>query len=124
MARIFYVHWNRDEAMETVRSLRDEGHIVIFHHSTEEGAGAEAWKSIRAKPPDAIIVSLSRLPSHGRRIAAVTTEYKALRDVPVIFVGGEDEKVAVARQEFPKARFCAPGPAALIKAIASMENMS
>lgn len=122
MARIFYVHWNKDEGMETVRALRDESHVVIFHFSTEEGAGAEAWKSIRAQPPDAIVVSLTRLPSHGRRIAAVTTQYKALRDVSVIFVGGEDEKVAVAKKEFPRARFCAP--AALIRTIASTEKTS
>jgi hypothetical protein len=106
MARLFYVHWDQEEGMATVRALRAEGHTVVFHHRTEEGAGAQAWKQIRAKPPDAIVISLSRLPSHGRRIAAVTSQYKALRAVPVVFVGGESEKVAVARKEFPGASFC------------------
>jgi CheY-like chemotaxis protein len=116
MTRIFYVHWNKDEAMETVRTLREAGHAVVLHHRIEEGAGADAWKSIKAKPPDALVISLERLPSHGRRIAAVTTESKKLRDVPVIFVGGEAEKVEVARQQFPAARFI--GPAALVKTLA------
>lgn len=108
MARVFYVHWNKEEGTETVRLLREVGHTVIFHYNTESGAGAEAWRSIRASPPDAIVVSLSRLPSHGRRIAAVTTQYKALRNVPVVFVGGEKEKVAVAKKEFPQGTFCTP----------------
>lgn len=118
MARVFYVHWNKDEGMETVRVLRGAGHTALFHYSTEEGAGAGAWRNIRAKPPDAIVVSLARLPSHGRRIAAVTTQYKALRTVPIVFVGGEKEKVAEARKEFPGALFCKAG--GLLKTIDSL----
>jgi hypothetical protein len=105
MARLFYVHWNREEGMATVRALRESGHTVIFHWSTDEGAGADAWKRLKASPPDAIIISLDRLPSHGRRIAAVTLETRAMREVPVIFIGGEPEKVAKAREELPAAQF-------------------
>ena len=105
MARIFYVHWNRDEALAASRQLRGDGHTVVCHHSTQEGAGADAWKKIKARPPDAIVVSLTRLPSHGRRIAAVTLETKKLADVPIVFVDGDPEKVKVARERFPKARF-------------------
>lgn len=122
MARVFYVHWNKAEGLETVRGLREAGHTVAFHHRTEEGAGADAWKSIKARPPDALVISLERLPSHGRRIAAVTTETKKLRDVPVIFVGGEAEKVEIARQQFPAARFI--GPAALVKTLAQPQPRS
>jgi len=107
MARVFYVHWDRQEGLEAVKTLRAQGHRVTFHHSTEPGAGARAWRTIRATPPDAIAVSLDRLPSHGRRVAAVTKQYKALRDVPVIFTGGTKEKRDMARREFPQARWCA-----------------
>lgn len=109
MARIFYVHWNRAEALVTVRALRAAGHVVVPHHSTEEGAGDAAWRSLRTKPPDALVVSLDRLPSHGRRIAAVIHETKSLRELPVVFVGGAPDKVTRARQEFPRARFTTPG---------------
>ena len=105
MARIFYVHWNKDEAMETVRELRDAGHSVNVHWDQTQGAGNDAWNKIRAQPPEALVVSLTRLPSHGRRIAAVTIQTKKLRDVPVFFVGGEKDKIAVARQQFPNAKF-------------------
>ena len=105
MARIFYVHWNKDEAAEVVRELREAGHSVNVHWDQTEGAGNDAWNKIRSNPPDALVVSLARLPSHGRRIAAVTIQTKKLRDVPVIFVDGEKDKIAVARQQFPEAKF-------------------
>ena len=72
-------------------------------YETEDGAAA--WKRIKASPPDAIVISLSRLPSHGRRVAAVTRETKALRQVPIVFVDGSEEKIAVAEKEFPEATF-------------------
>ncbi len=36
---------------------------------------------LKEAPPDALVISLARLPSHGRRVAAVTKEYKKLREV-------------------------------------------
>jgi len=101
MARIFYIHWNKEEALEAVRALRRAGHTVGYHWSS----GEEAWKMLKSRPPDVLVVSLERLPSHGRRVAAVTRESKKLRDLPIVFVGGEQEKVKAARAEFPQARF-------------------
>ncbi len=95
--------------METVAELRDAGHTVIAHYSTEDGAGEAAWKKIKASPPDALVISLVRLPSHGRQIAAVTTEFKKLKAVPVIFVDGEKDKIDAAREQFPKARCVSAG---------------
>lgn len=101
MARLFLVHWNKLEALELIRPLRDAGHSVRYHYDD----GAEAWALLKETPPDALVISLARLPSHGRRVAAVTTEFKKLRDLPVVFVDGEREKVAVARKEFPRSEF-------------------
>ena len=102
MARLFYVHWNRNEALEAVRALRAARHEVRYEHED----GARVWALVKADPPDVLVVSLDRLPSHGRRTAAVTKQVKALRTLPVVFVGGEEAKVDVARKEFPKAAFC------------------
>lgn len=101
MARLFFIHWNKSEALELVRALRDAGHSVRYHYDD----GAEAWALLKETPPDALVISLARLPSHGRRVAAVTTEFRKLRDLPVVFVDGEREKVAVARKEFPRSEF-------------------
>jgi DNA-binding response OmpR family regulator len=102
MPRLFYIHWNKPEAIVAVRELRAAGYTVAYHSET----GEDAWKLLNEKPPDALVISLARLPSHGRRVAAVTVETKKLREVPIIFVGGEAEKVRIARKEFPVAAFC------------------
>ena len=105
MARVFYVHWHKEEAADTVKELREAGHTVNVHWDVTQGAGNDAWNKIRATPPEALVISLAKLPSHGRRIASVTVETKKLRDVPVIFVDGEKDKIAVAKQQFPEAKF-------------------
>ena len=84
MARIFYVHWHEDEALSTVRTLRAAGHSVDYHWSS----GEQAWRLLKNAPPDALVISLDRLPSHGRAVAEGTTASKRLRDLPLIFVGG------------------------------------
>jgi hypothetical protein len=102
MARVFYVHWDKDEAMAGARGLREAGHSVRY----EAEDGANVWKELKKSRPDALVVSLAKLPSHGRRVAAATLENKSLAEIPVIFVGGEDEKVAETRKLFPAATYC------------------
>lgn len=102
MARVFYIHWDKDEAMAGARGLREAGHSVRY----EAEDGGAVWKELKKSRPDALVVSLAKLPSHGRRVAAATLENKTLADIPVIFVGGEDEKVAETRKQFPGATYC------------------
>jgi hypothetical protein len=102
MARVFYVHWDKDEAAAGARGLREAGHSVRY----EAEDGAAVWRELKKSRPDALVVSLAKLPSHGRRVAAATLENKSLADIPVIFVGGEDEKVAETRKQFPAATYC------------------
>lgn len=72
MARVFYIHWNQDEALAAVRLLRGAGHTVDYHWSTEVGAKINA-------PPEVFVISLDRLPSHGRAVAEYCREKKSLR---------------------------------------------
>jgi len=101
--RVFYVHWNKDEALDTVRVLREKGHVVTYHWDRD--TGDITWKKFRAKPPDALVVSLSRLPSHGRRVAAVTKETKQLAEIPVVFLDGTRDKLPPIKREFPRSHF-------------------
>jgi hypothetical protein len=107
MARIFYVHWNEQEAGNAVGALRAGGHTV----RAETASGKSAWEALKADPPDVLVVCLDRLPSHGRRTAAVTTESARLRTLPMVFVGGEPDKVAAAKSQFPPGRACGAPPA-------------
>ncbi len=38
MARLFYIHWHKDECLAAVEVLRLAGHTVRYHH--ESGADA------------------------------------------------------------------------------------
>ena len=100
MARIFYVHWHEAEAKTHVGALASEGHKVDCHWSTE------APPKIREPYPDALVISLDRLPSHGRHVAEWFWEAKKRRSHPVVFVGGKEDKVAAARAQFPDAVSC------------------
>lgn len=106
MARLFYVHWNDGEALETVRTLRGAGHEVAYN--SQSGPGNPNWKQLRASLPDLLIISLERLPSHGRHLAEWFWEAKSRREVPILFVGGKPEKVAGVREAVPEACFTSP----------------
>lgn len=63
-------------------------------------------KSWRESPPDAFVIDLSRLPSHGREIAIALRQSPRTRCVPIVFCDGEEEKVARTRSELPDASYC------------------
>ncbi|MBI4874458.1 MAG: hypothetical protein HY822_07485 [Acidobacteria bacterium] len=94
------VHWNAAEAEERAGRIEKLGHQVAILH-----AGGEALRRIRAIDPQAFVISLERLPSHGRAVAALLRERKASRHLPIVFVEGAADKVARVRREFPDAVF-------------------
>src|SRR6185437_447881 len=60
---------------------------------------------IREHPPELFLIDLSRLPSQGREIAGHFRRAKATRNVPILFVGGNPERVSAARKLIPDAEF-------------------
>ena len=100
MARVFLLHWNRAEAEERAALLRRDGHRVSVHWSAEEGP------DLATSLPDIAVISLDRLPSHGRAVAEWLWEAKKRQHIPIVFAGGEPDKVAVTRNKFPRAVFC------------------
>ncbi len=55
--------------------------------------------------PAVIVIDMDRLPSHGRTVAVLLRTTKSTRLLPIVFAGGEPEKVARARAEMPDACF-------------------
>jgi hypothetical protein len=110
------VHWNEAEGLERQQQLEAFGFETAF----DFGDGLFAARQIKAGPPDAVVIDLSRMPSHGREVAHSVRTTKATRHVPIVFVGGEPEKVAKTRQLLPDATFTTWGriKTALPKAIA------
>jgi CheY-like chemotaxis protein len=70
MQRVLLIHWHAKEAEARAERLRRAGYLVEPYSEQ----GAEGLKKLRQAPPDAVVVDLSRLPSHGR--AAGLVDYK------------------------------------------------
>jgi hypothetical protein len=62
-------------------------------------------RELTRDPPLAFVIDLGRLPSHGCEVARSVRQSKALRVIPIVFVGGRPEKLAAAEDEFPDASF-------------------
>lgn len=99
MAKVYYIHWNKDGALEYVRDLRGAGHTVSYHCDVESRAKVKSM-------PDVVVISLARLPSHGRAVAEWWQESKQRRAIPLIFVDGAPDKVAATKAKFPGANYC------------------
>ena len=103
MARIRLVHWKAEEVAERAARLEAAGHEV---DGEVPGTGIGV-KALRESPPDAFVIDLGRLPSHGREVAFALRQSKALRAIPIVFVAGADDKVARVRADLPDATFVA-----------------
>jgi CheY-like chemotaxis protein len=102
MPRIVYFHWNFAEAQANVARLRSLG------LDAEVGGepGPPMLRELTRIPPDAILIDLSRLPSHGREVAGAIRARKSTRSIPLVFLGGEPDKVERVRAFLPDAAFC------------------
>jgi CheY-like chemotaxis protein len=103
MSNVVLVHWNEREAKERARALKALGYEAKILFDPENHSLAE----IREHPPELFLIDLSRLPSQGREIAGHFRRAKATRIVPIIFIGGDPERVKTARKLIPDAEFAA-----------------
>lgn len=81
--------------------LRAAGHQVAYDEKIVPGL----FSKIRSSPPDAFVISLGRLPSHGREVATFLRGAKTTRHIPIVFVDGVPEKVAAIRRQIPDAAY-------------------
>src|SRR5436190_2193733 len=93
VGRVCLIHWNEAEAEPRVERLRAAGFDAMRIAITGPGASG----IIRKQQPSALVIDLSRLPSHGREIGLHLRRQKTTRHVPLVFVEGEPEKVARIR---------------------------
>ena len=100
MTRVQLVHWKEAEGRERARELRAAGLRVEY-----EADGAAALRASKDEPPAAIVIDLTRSPSHGREMAWALRQSKKTRHVPLVFAGGVPEKVARIRAEIPDATY-------------------
>jgi hypothetical protein len=111
VARIRLVHWKEAEGRARARELRAAGFSVEF--AADADAGLRASKR---KPPDAFVIDLTRLPAHGREVGWALRQRATTRAIPLVFVGGDPEKVARLRRDLPDAAYAGwPGAARAIE---------
>jgi hypothetical protein len=99
MARVRLIHWNGPEGRERRLRLASLGHDVDF--DDVEGPGLS--RVLRNPIPDAYLIDLTRMPSHGREVGMWLRSTKSTRHVPILFVDGDPEKVAKIKQLLPDA---------------------
>jgi len=98
LVHIRLFHWNITEAEEKTLILKSSGYEVDY-----EPYPPKALKQLRNNPPAAVIIDLSRLPSQGRDIAVNILHAKATRNIPIIFVEGDPQKVQQIKTHVPDA---------------------
>jgi DNA-binding response OmpR family regulator len=108
--RLFLIHWNKAEAQSLAQELHEQGWQV----EVEAEDGQRASKRILANPPLAVIISLTRLPSHGRETAAFLRTRPTGKDLPIYFVGGSDDVQRTVKEKVVGALFL-PSEALLAK---------
>jgi len=98
------VSWNSDACAVRRRELEKAGFKVV--------AGPAPTKQLtthfRDLAPDAIVIDMDKLPSHGRAVAVVLRTTKSTRHFPLIFAYRQDiepEKIQRAHADMPDACF-------------------
>lgn len=96
--RVQLVHWKEAEAQGRIARLRAAGYEVAYAEATPD-----LLHAVKERPPDAVVIDLSRLPSHGRELALFLRQQKRTRRIPLVFVDGDPENVARTRKVLPDA---------------------
>jgi hypothetical protein len=98
------VSWNDEIAQARSRELIRLGFTVDARSLRECGG---LISHFREAAPDAVVLDLDRLPSHGREVGIMLRDSKNTRHLPLIFAGGDPAKVERIRGELPDAAFTA-----------------
>jgi len=99
MARVLVIHNDAAEAPILAGRIRRED----FDAEVYSARGAAGFRAIRAAPPDAIVIDLTRMPSYGRAMGALLREQKSTRGIPLVFIAGEPAKTRLVRELLPDA---------------------
>lgn len=94
------MHWNAAEGKVRAATLRAAGHAV-----TCGPFDANALRRLKADPPAAVVIDLSRAPGQGRDVGLAIRLARATRSVPIVFVEGEPETVSRLRTHLPDASY-------------------
>jgi hypothetical protein len=95
------ISWNPQAAAERARELEKAG----FKVHAGPAPSKQLATHFRDLAPAAVVIDMDKLPSHGRAVGVVLRTTKGRRHLPLVFAGGEPEKVERARRDMPDACF-------------------
>ena len=98
---IVLIHWQPEELETMAAELRAAGCSV----RGVSDVNALDMAGLRAAPPAAVVISLRRLPSHGREVADALCSTQWGRAIPIVFADGAPDKVEALRARFAAASF-------------------
>jgi CheY-like chemotaxis protein len=101
MMRVVVIGWNREEVEVSAAALRRDG----FEAEGQVPAGPEFLKALSADPPAVLVIDLERRPASGRDLGLWLRSRKATRNIPLVFAGGDEAKIAETRALLPGASF-------------------
>src|SRR5438067_1712977 len=101
--RIQLFSWNGETAAQRSRELRAAG----FDVAPQTSWNPALERDVRAKPPDAFVIDLSRTPSMGRDIGVALRSYRSVAHVPLVFVDGAAPKLDRLKTFIPDAVYTA-----------------
>ncbi len=113
MPSVRLFHWKSKEAGLLIAKLRAAGYEVAHNAETQ----SPSVREIKESGVAAVVVDLSRLPSHGKYVGAWLRGSKSTRHIPLVFVGGEAEKVAAIQKQMPDAVY-----ASLVGVVAALKK--
>lgn len=96
------IHQRASEAAPRVEQLGRLGFDAAF----DPLASTPLFRAIDAQAPAVIVVDLTRMPSHGLHYGHALRRRKSTRFTPLVFAGGEAEKVDKVRALLPDAVYC------------------
>jgi hypothetical protein len=99
--RIHLACWDAAECARRATLLRAAGYRV----ATDPLSSIKEIRALRDDPPAAVLIDLSRTPSRGRDVGIAIRHQKPTRQVALVFVEGEPEKVARVREILPDAGY-------------------
>ncbi len=94
--------WNEADASSRAATLRRAGYNVIA--DPPENAGGMV-RYFRELSPDAVVIDLDRLPSHGRELGMSLRVSKSTSHLRLVFAGGIPAKIEMVRAAIPDAIF-------------------
>ena len=99
MSRLHLIHGRPKEGEKYCELLQDAGYQVVL----EKEQGGAILRKLKSDQPDAVLIDLTRMPSHGRDVAVGLRLAMITRSLPLVFIGGDAAKVAKVERLLPDA---------------------